>query len=243
MDNTESTSHPNEATATSVHSVSKALVLLSGGLDSATVLYTTIKVHGFAPEDVLALSFDYEQRHSKEVTHAMALAADAGVDHNILTSITFPKNMLTDPDTKVPDVSYDEIEGVSPMYVPFRNGTFISRAASEAQARGYGHVVLAAHAEDARAWAYPDCSPEFIGAMSAAIWIGTYGEVRLLAPFQNMTKANIVQIGADLGVPFHKTWSCYKGGTHHCGTCATCLSRKESFKRAKVEDPTIYLSD
>src|SRR5690606_32391056 len=101
-------------------------------------------------------------------------------------------------------------------------------------------LAYGAHAEDAQNWAYPDCTPEFIGAMANAIFIGSYQRLRLWAPLMNMQKYQIVRVGADLGVPFHLTTSCYKGGDKHCGTCPTCISRKGAFIRANVPDPTVY---
>jgi 7-cyano-7-deazaguanine synthase len=111
-----------------------------------------------------------------------------------------------------------------------------ARGVDEAQA----DIYFGAHAEDAQNWAYPDCTPEFIGAMANAIFVGTYRAVRLISPIMFMTKAQIVAMGDKLNVPFDKTWSCYKGGEKHCGKCPTCYARKDAFAVAGVRDPTVY---
>jgi 7-cyano-7-deazaguanine synthase len=103
-------------------------------------------------------------------------------------------------------------------------------------------LYFGAHAEDARAWAYPDCTPEFIGAMANAIYIGSYQQLRLRTPLEWLTKADIIQLGDRLGVPWEQTWSCYAGGQSHCGTCPTCRARRQGFVRAGVYDPTMYSS-
>ena len=218
----------------------KALVLLSGGLDSSTALYWT---HKNITESILAISFSYGQRHLKEVHHAAAICVELDIQHRILTGLEFPKSMLTDESVEVPNISYDGIEGISPTYVPFRNGSMLARAAAEAQAHDLDFIVWSPHAEDAAGWAYPDCTPEFAGSMANAIFIGTYMKVRLLTPFIHMMKYEIVKLGKTMDVPFEKTWSCYKGERLHCGTCPTCRSRQDSFKLARVTDHTLYKED
>jgi 7-cyano-7-deazaguanine synthase len=151
-----------------------------------------------------------------------------------------PESMLTDPQREIPNVDYKDIEGVSPTYVPFRNGQLLSKAAALAQAEGFSELYFGAHAEDAQNWAYPDCTPEFIGAMANAIYIGTYHKVRLCTPLEWLTKTEVVALGDVLGVPFHLTWSCYAGGEKHCGTCPTCRARHQAFYDAVVDDPTEY---
>lgn len=234
-----------------------AFVLLSGGIDSATTLYRARRDF----RHVTAVSIDYGQRHVREIKAAECIAINAGAGH---TTIKLPhlladKNvMLTDPAVNIPKVSYDDITGISPTYVPFRNGTMLSVLAAHAmkyvafvqRREGLSAVdvrlkdlvalYFGAHAEDAANWAYPDCSPEFIGAMANAIYIGSYQTVRLLAPYVHSTKADIVREGAELGVPFGKTWSCYVGGETHCGVCPTCRARKDAFRIAGVVDPTEY---
>lgn len=217
----------------------KAYVLLSGGMDSTTCLYIAAREY---QHDVVGVSLDYGQHHSNEIQHASEICEHLGVKHMVhdirgLLGI----GGLTDKSKEVPDVSYAEIEGVSPTYVPFRNGALLSIAASLAQADSDAVAVYyGAHAEDAQNWAYPDCTPEFIGAMANAIYIGTYHRVRLVTPLMWMTKDEIVTVGSVYGVPWEMTWSCYKGGEKHCGTCPTCQARQQAFDIANVDDPTEY---
>lgn len=215
-----------------------AIVLLSGGLDSSTCL--AIAVRDFGANNVSALSVDYGQRHIKELRAAKAICGKFGVDHEVVEIKDMPKSMLTNAKQEVPNISYDEIQGVSPTYVPFRNGLLLSRIASRAQAGNFNAIYFGAHSEDAANWAYPDCTPEFIGAMANAIYIGTYHQVRLMTPLQWLMKDEIVKLGHFLSVPLDLTWSCYKGENLHCGVCPTCRSRKEAFKKAYVADPTVY---
>ncbi len=152
------------------------------------------------------------------------------------------KGGLTDDELVIPPVSYDELpEGVSPTYVPFRNGTLLSIITGiasideEAVAVYYG-----AHAEDAANSAYPDCSPEFIVAMRTAIRVGTYGKIILQAPLMYLKKHQVVSLGEVHHVPWELTWSCYEGNELHCGICPTCRARREAFALAEVPDPTRY---
>lgn len=225
---------------------------------------------------VEAISVDYGQKHRKEFEYAAKTCALLGITHRVLNIrgiLDGAGVMLTDANVKVPDISYGDIKGVSPTYVPFRNGTLLSLITAHAQKyvnaqieaeverlRSQGLVIgeqeaqqvstlgakdlcgiyFGAHAEDAFNWAYPDCTPEFIGAMSNAIYTGSYYAIRLHTPIMWSSKTEVVALGDDLGVPWENTWSCYKGEEHHCGTCPTCRARKEAFCLAGVYDPTIY---
>ncbi len=224
-----------------------AFVLLSGGIDSTTCLH--IACGEF--DDVRAISIDYGQRHKKEITFAKRQAAIVGATHKTLNlKAIVPKTMLTDKDAKVPHTSYGKIKGVSPTYVPFRNGLMLSCLTSYVHGTlinerldktGFEHgIYFGAHAEDAQNWAYPDCTPEFIGAMSNAIFIGSYQRIRLHTPLQWLGKRQIVELGTSLGIDWGYTWSCYKGEKLHCGKCPTCLARKKGFKDAHIIDPTPY---
>jgi 7-cyano-7-deazaguanine synthase len=122
--------------------------------------------------------------------------------------------------------------------VPFRNGIMLAVAAGLAESRGLKAVMMANHAGDHAI--YPDCRPGFAKAMSQAIEEGTYDHIPLIAPYTYLNKAQIVERGAQYGVDFANTYSCYRGGEHHCGTCGTCVERREAFKLAGVADPTIY---
>lgn len=222
----------------------KAFVLLSGGMDSTTCLHLATR----DAKLVEAVSVNYSQRHLKEVAFARRLCDDLNIKHHILDlADVVPKTMLTDRSVEVPNISYNEIEGVSPTYVPFRNGLMLSALTSYAagqydieKASGEWAIYFGAHAEDAANWAYPDCSVEWTGAMANAIYVGTYHHIRLITPLQWMTKAGVVTIGNRIGVDWAKTWSCYKGGNKHCGICPTCRSRREAFIEAGVLDPTTY---
>lgn len=224
-----------------------AYVLLSGGLDSTTCLH--IARNDFAT--VRAVSVDYGQRHKKEMTYARLTCERLRIPHEIIPiPSVVPKTMLTDKNIKVPHTSYDKIKGVSPTYVPFRNGLMLSILSSyihgtlineHRDRSGVEHALFfGAHAEDAKNWAYPDCTPEFIGAMANAIFVGTYQRIRLHTPLMWLKKSEIVTKGHRLGVQFEDTWSCYKGLKLHCGKCPTCLSRKFAFLEANIPDPTKY---
>lgn len=234
---------------------------------------------------VEAISVDYGQKHRKEFEYAAKTCALLGITHRVLNIRGILDDagvMLTDASVKIPDISYGDIKGVSPTYVPFRNGTLLSLITAHAQkyvnaqieaeaknirnhyaampgredpegedkaismldatnqAKDLCGIYFGAHAEDAFNWAYPDCTPEFIGAMSNAIYTGSYYAIRLHTPIMWSSKAEVVSLGDDLGVPWENTWSCYKGEEHHCGTCPTCRARKEAFHLAGVADPTIY---
>lgn len=232
----------------------KAYVLLSGGVDSTTCLY--LAANQFGRDNTVGVSVNYKQRHSKEVMYAADSCKALGIRHIVKdVARIIPDTMLTNEKRQVPDVSYDDIEGVSPTYVPFRNGLLLSTVVSQAhgdrvlaeESQDAGEVSLdswavffGAHAEDAHNWAYPDCTPEFIGAMANAIFIGSYQQVRLHTPFMWQIKAQIIRFGSLIGVDYSRTWSCYKGGDLHCGVCPTCRARKSAFISAGVEDPTRY---
>ncbi len=221
-------------------------VLLSGGIDSSTAL--SLACRNLGQQHVRCVSVDYGQRHSKEIDHAQRLAAFYGRPHHILSLASIvPQTMLTDHTREIPSVSYADLpHGISPTYVPFRNGLMLSALASHIQGTLTDSedaiIYFGAHAEDAQAWAYPDCTPEFTGAMANAIMVGTYNRVRLEVPFQFSRKFEIIEMGIKLGTPYHLTWSCYKGGEAHCGVCPTCRARREAFVLAKIDDPTTYVT-
>lgn len=216
----------------------KTLVLHSGGLDSTVVLWLAIR--DFGKENVWSFTIDYGQRHIVELERATRICREYDIHRDILKITDMPKVMLTDEDAPVPNMSYAEIQGVSPTYVPFRNGLLLARVASHADAHAFGHIYMGPHAEDAANWAYPDCTMEFMGAMANAIFIGTYGRVRLHTPLLWSQKHEIVELGKRLGAPLEVTWSCYVGGSKHCGVCPTCRARKDAFSLAGVKDQTEY---
>jgi 7-cyano-7-deazaguanine synthase len=231
----------------------KAFVLLSGGIDSATCLAIALKQFSHKSGDsVVAVSVNYGQRHVKEIEYAKLLAHHYDIEHQMVILGPQPKSNLTDPNGVIPNVSYAEMgSGASPSYHHFRNGQFLSAIAAHASSQlsdsapdpdREGVIYIGVHAEDAQNWAYADCTPEFIGAMANAIYIGTYRQIRLKAPLLEMSKAKVLEKGNLLGVPYHLTWSCYKGGEYHCGICPTCRARKDAFREARMSDPTRYVA-
>ncbi len=220
--------------------MSKALVVFSGGLDSTTALALALRDH----EDVSTVSFNYGQMHMTELEQASQVATyHYGVEHSIIKVTLGQGGVLMNLDAPMPQLTYEELakqEGPSPTYVPYRNGTFLSLATSLALEICADIIYCGMHAEDAHNWAYPDCTPEFIGAMQNAIYIGTYHKVRLVAPFTYMSKAQIVNLGWELEVPFELTHSCYEGRRPACGTSPTCIGRLEAFKTSGLIDPLEY---
>lgn len=224
----------------------KALVLCSGGVDSTTLLARAVARYG--AENVYALSISYGQKHVREIEAARAVAAFYGVEQRFLDlGAIFADSacsLLSQSEVPVPHGDYAaqqaEADGAPvSTYVPFRNGLFLSAAASMALSLECSVVYYGAHHDDWAGSAYPDCSPAFVKAMAAAIAEGTGGELRLSAPFVNATKADIVREGLSLGVPYELTWSCYEGGDVPCGQCATCLDRAAAFAANGVEDPAL----
>ncbi len=216
----------------------KSLVVFSGGLDSTVLLYH-LKAEG---KDVRALSVNYGQRHGVELERAKEICGDIGVAWDLIDlSAAGPllgASALTNRNIAVPDGHYAK-ETMKQTVVPNRNMILIALATARAIAVGAEEVAYAAHHGDHAI--YPDCRPEFAEAMDGAIRLADWSQVTLSRPFVRLSKSDIVRLGAVLGVPFAKTWSCYKGGDAHCGRCGTCIERREAFFLADVEDPTEYL--
>jgi 7-cyano-7-deazaguanine synthase len=236
----------------------KAVTLLSGGLDSTTLAYK-LKADGY---ELHCLSFDYGQRHLKELEAARAIAHDLGAVHHTiqlrvenryveslpLASVLGP-SVLVDQSTPVPDGHYAD-ENMKQTVVPNRNAIMLSIAYGVAMAEGAQIVAFAAHSGDHRI--YPDCRPEFVEALSGAFETGAAWDPEDLVkvpiikgPFLFSTKGDIATLAQQLGVPIAETWSCYKGGDVHCGTCGTCYERREALDEAErnigIPDPTVYL--
>lgn len=215
----------------------KTVIIHSGGMDSTVLLYQLLN----AGDDVLALSIDYGQRHKKELECASSLCKDLGVEHRIadLTSLTplLAGSSLTSPEIEVPEGHYAE-DNMKATVVPNRNMILLSVATGWAISAGAESVSYAAHSGDHAI--YPDCREEFAEGMNHVMGLADWQKVALDRPFVSLTKADIVKLGAELGVPFERTWSCYKGGELHCGRCGTCVERREAFYLAGVDDPTIY---
>ena len=214
----------------------RALVLFSGGVDSTTCLAMAIDKYG--KDNVVALSVSYGQKHTKEIEASDKIARYYGVEH---ISLNLEKifeysdcSLLSHSDKEIPKETYAEqlkkTEGVPvSTYVPFRNGLFLSTAASIALSRECQIIYYGAHADDAAGNAYPDCSEAFNRAMGDAVYIGSGNQLKIEAPFVNMTKSEIVATGLKLNVPYEYTWSCYEGGDKPCGVCGTCIDRREAF--------------
>lgn len=223
--------------------MAKAVVLLSGGLDSATALYLA-KSKGY---EVTALSFDYGQRHNVELGLAKKLATEAGVaDHKIveLKLSAWGGSSLTDKNIELEDGDVTRTD-IPVTYVPARNMVFLSVAASLAEAIGAQDIFIGVSEVDYSG--YVDCRQEFIDAMEAAINKGTVmgaeknQPLKIHAPFVHKTKAQEIELGMQLGVNYGLTWSCYRGGEKPCGTCDSCLLRAKAFKEAGYEDPALKL--
>ena len=216
----------------------KTLVICSGGLDSVSLAHITAREHQLTR----LVSFDYGQRHRKEVGFAKAAAERLGVPFHLIDmrgiGAVLSGSALTD-DIDVPDGHYAE-ETMRITVVPNRNAIMLSIGFGIAAAQGDDAVATAVHGGDH--FIYPDCRPGFtraFDAMQQAALEG-YAEVRLHAPFVEQSKAEIVRQGAQHDTPFAETWSCYKGGEVHCGRCGTCVERREAFHLAGVADPTSY---
>lgn len=224
----------------------KALVLSSGGVDSTTCLAMAVKEYG--RENVVSLSITYGQKHKKELFCAEKIAAYYHVEHESLDlTKTFSYSdcsLLEHSGKEIAKGSYEEqLKGAKgepvETYVPFRNGLFLSSAASIALAKNCQVIYYGAHRDDTAGNAYPDCSEAFQNAMKLAVYEGSGGKLMLLAPFISSTKAEVVKKGLELGVPYELTWSCYEGGERPCGCCGTCLDRMKAFRANGVEDPAI----
>ena len=228
----------------------KALVLFSGGLDSSVCLGLAVKKYG--PDEVLALSVSYGQKHSKELEASEKVASYYGVKRITLDLGEIFKDsncsLLGSSTEEIPHEDYAEQlkkTGGSPVstYVPFRNGLFLSSAAAVALSNGCSEIFYGAHADDAAGNAYPDTSAAFNKAMADAVYIGSGNELKITAPFIDKTKADVVAIGNDMGVPFGLTWSCYEGHDKACGVCGTCRDRLEAFRLNGLKDPVSYESE
>jgi 7-cyano-7-deazaguanine synthase len=217
----------------------KAVILVSGGIDSSTLLYQMAS-GGYDCYPLLVL---YGQRHSKEVLAAGEICRGIGLVRGRWKVVDLESLGRILPSTltgegEIPEGHY-AAEIMKQTVVPNRNMILLAVAAGYAEGLGAGFVAYAAHAGDH--YIYPDCRPEFVEAVRSAIQLATETRVQLLTPFLYWYKKDIVSWGKELGVPWKLTWSCYKGGEKHCGKCGTCIERKEAFILAGVDDPTEYV--
>lgn len=211
------------------------LIVLSGGMDSVTLLYE------YQDSLALAVSFDYGSKHNaRELPYARLHCERLGIEH-----LTIPlsfigqyfRSALLEGGGAIPKGSYDE-ENMAATVVPFRNGIMLSIAAGLAESRGLTRVYLANHFGDHAI--YPDCRASFIRPMHEAILQGTSNAVEVTAPYTDISKGDIARHGKLLGINYAETWSCYEGGDLQCGSCATCIERREAMQEAGIEDPTHY---
>ena len=219
----------------------RAVAVVSGGMDSVTLAYL-LSSQGYG---LRLISIDYGQRHAKELRYARLCAERLGAGFDVVgipaVGRLLSGSALTDPAVEVPHGHY-ATENMAATVVPNRNAIMLSIAYGVAVAEGAVVVAAGMHAGDH--YVYPDCRPGFIRAFEAMQREAVEGfgdpNLRLHAPFIEKTKAEIVEIGAALGVPYEETWSCYEGGEFHCGLCGTCRERREAFELAGVPDPTTY---
>ena len=208
-----------------------AVIVLSGGMDSVTMLYD------YKDIIAVAVSFDYGSNHNKR---EIALASDhckaLGIEH-IIIPLDFMgqyfKSSLLEGAEAIPEGHYTD-ENMKSTVVPFRNGIMLSVACGLAESRSLKRVMMANHAGDHAI--YPDCREGFVKAMDEAMKQGTYDGVHILAPYTNLTKGEIALIGKRIGVDYRKTYSCYKGGAKHCGVCGTCVERMEALTYAGIPE-------
>ncbi len=221
--------------------MTKAVVLLSGGLDSTTTLAQAIE-DGF---EVHAVSFRYGQRHSRELVSATEICGHYGIMHNIIDiDLKSFRSALTDPGIDVPQDRKGDLDKEIPItYVPARNIIFLSIAAGLCESVGADRIYIGANVVDYSG--YPDCRPEFFKAFENMLQQGTKAGVegypiKIVTPILNMSKADIVRVGKKLNAPLGLTWSCYEGGKKACGHCDSCVLRLKGFKEAGYVDDIEY---
>ncbi len=212
-----------------------SLIIVSGGMDSVTMLYE------YADHIAIALTFDYGANHSaREIPFAQLHCNKLGIKHLIIPldfMHNYFKSSLLEGADAIPDGNYAD-ENMKSTVVPFRNGIMLAIACGIAESNGLCRVMIANHGGDHAI--YPDCRPNFISSMSAAMQNGTYEHISIYAPYTNISKSEIAKHGLALRLNYAETWSCYKGGEKHCGKCGTCRERIEAMRKAGIIDPTEY---
>ncbi len=212
-----------------------AVIILSGGLDSVTMLYD------YQERIAVAISFDYGSNHNaKEIPFAQLHCRRLGIEHLVIPlefiHRYFDSSLLQGAEA-IPEGHY-AADNMKSTVVPFRNAIMLSVAVGLAESRHLNYVMMANHGGDHTI--YPDCRPEFVKAFSDASVAGTYEKVEVWAPYTMLTKVDIAKRGKELGIDYSETWSCYKGGDVHCGRCGTCMERKEALEQAGIVDNTAY---
>jgi len=216
----------------------KVVVILSGGMDSTTLLYKALDEYGSG--NVHAISFDYNQKHRKELECATASCRKLGISHKVVDLSVLSEvapSALTRDDWDVPEGHYAD-ENMKQTVVPNRNMVLISLAASYAMGLKAKKVLYGAHSGDHDI--YPDCRKDFVDALTLTIKLADWHVVELEAPFWDIDKGDIVIIGKTFGVDYGLTWTCYKGKELACGKCGSCVERLEAFEKAGVKDPVKY---
>lgn len=215
-----------------------SLMVLSGGMDSTTML------HEYAPSIALAVNFTYGSNHNeRELACARRHCRDLGIELLVIDLGFIGRyfhSSLLEGAQAIPEGDYD-FDNMKSTVVPFRNGIMLAAAAGLAESHGLTRVMIANHAGDHAI--YPDCRAGFIKAMGAAIAEGTYENIMLYAPYTMLGKADIARRGKDMGLDYSTTYSCYKGGEHHCGRCGTCIERRQALAEAGIADTTVYDTD
>ncbi|KRT64847.1 MAG: protein, queuosine biosynthesis protein QueC [Candidatus Dadabacteria bacterium CSP1-2] len=219
----------------------KAVVIASGGVDSSTLLYKTVNDN----YETYALTFIYGQKHRREIESAKKICEGLKVHHKVI-DLSVLKDVLsgsalTDSGVEIPEVpeTAEYYETLRATIVPNRNSIFLSIAIGYAVSIKANYIFFGAHHSDRGV--YPDCRQEFVEAFEYAERLANDStHLVISAPFVRMNKSEIVKLGAELGVPYKETWSCYKGGRIHCGVCSSCRERKRAFQEAGVVDPTEY---
>ena len=215
----------------------KAVVIYSGGMDSYTVLHLALQ-QGYK---VYAVSFNYGQRHSKELEVAVKVCADLGVSHKLvdITAINqlLQGSSLTSTEIDIPTGEYEE-DNMKSTVVPNRNMILLSLAIGYAVSLGSTEVFYGAHSGDHDI--YPDCRPEFVDAMNIVSSIANYDDVQIISPFLHQTKLAILEVGLNMGLDYGQTWTCYLGQEKACGKCGSCVERLEAFAKVGLTDPVRY---
>jgi len=219
--------------------MSKAVVVLSGGMDSTTLLWDVVKRGKY--DEVLALSIDYGQRHCKELVCAEATCQKLGVSHKIVDMSIIGKELLSGSsltsDIDVPEGHYEE-ESMKATVVPNRNMVLLSLSMGYAISQKAEAVYYGAHAGDHAI--YPDCRKEFVEAMQVVAQLCDWSKLNLFAPYIDIDKGDIAIKGKELGTDFSLSWTCYNGREKACGKCSACVERLEAFVKAGIEDPIEY---
>ena len=214
----------------------KAIIIFSGGLDSTTLLYYLLNKE----YELEAISYDYGQKHKKELDCAKEICKDLNIKHNIIDISFIGKHInssLTQDDQEIPEGHY-ESENMESTVVYHRNLMMMTIANAIGLSRGILDIAYAAHAGDHII--YPDCRPMFADSAEITLKISSDKKINIIRPFINIDKTDILRIGLNLNVPYEKTWSCYKGNKLSCGKCGTCIERLEAFKKCNIKDPIEY---